>query len=690
MASRTPTVRDNGGSFGTTTPTWTAYDFTGSTTTSSLPSLTAASSASASTTTPCSGANVSFSDNGSGGTATWYTGGCGTTNVGTGTPSIAVASSTTYYVRREASGCNTTCQSVTVTPTIPSTSSPTALVTGDVVWAGQSSSTYNTAGNWLVYNGSTYAMSASAPTTSTHVTVRSNTGCNTNWPHITNANDYANNLTIDPSAQLYIDNTNTVNVNGNFVNNGTLNFWNTGSSNNTGTGIISVNGNFTNAGTMNVGSGKVTMSGTANANLNTGGTTLNNLTVDKSSGDVSLQSAVNVGGTLAFSAGGKIILGGYNLTITSGNAVTGFSTTKYIVADRSSGGTFTINNMAANTTRDFPVGRSTTIYTPITISNPAGGSTTNFGINLCSGPSNANGSNCGGTTSAPSVNNVWHISSSVMPLAQPATITFYWPWSSLNQNSFNPANAAVNHWSNHTGTGFYSWATIGSVNGFGVSSDANNASAIGSVGTGQFYSRQGQYTKFSPFGISSGFALPIELLSFIATPHDNKIVDLKWTTASEVNNDYFSVEKSADGQNFFSVATIKGAGNSSSALQYEITDNTPLKGLSYYKLKQTDFDGKFSYSQVVPVTIASPGSVIVSRNSTSGNYLIDFKASSDQANDYTIEFTNSIGQVIYREILNSFSGSYNREFDFVAEGKGVYLVSITSNTDKMIKRVIAY
>ncbi len=95
--------------------------------------------------------------------------------------------------------------------------------------------------------------------------------------------------------------------------------------------------------------------------------------------------------------------------------------------------------------------------------------------------------------------------------------------------------------------------------------------------------------------------LPVELVAFNALPDNIGKVNLTWTTASETNNDYFTVERSADATAFESITQVKGAGNSSSILQYETEDENPLKGYSYYRLKQTDYDGKTTYSKVVPV-----------------------------------------------------------------------------------------
>jgi len=98
------------------------------------------------------------------------------------------------------------------------------------------------------------------------------------------------------------------------------------------------------------------------------------------------------------------------------------------------------------------------------------------------------------------------------------------------------------------------------------------------------------------FPISS--ALPITLLSFDATPSNNGI-DLSWITASEKNNDFFTLEKSSDGLAFQEIAKIKGAGNSNQQNIYNYTDKEFFQDLNYYRLKQTDFDGSFVYFPII-------------------------------------------------------------------------------------------
>jgi hypothetical protein len=95
--------------------------------------------------------------------------------------------------------------------------------------------------------------------------------------------------------------------------------------------------------------------------------------------------------------------------------------------------------------------------------------------------------------------------------------------------------------------------------------------------------------------------LPIVLLSWEAKEIDD-YTNLTWVTAAEVNNDYFTIERSSDGIDFEAIGTIHGAGTTSESNFYSFYDREPLRGISYYRLKQTDFNGDFEYSKIVSVS----------------------------------------------------------------------------------------
>jgi len=106
---------------------------------------------------------------------------------------------------------------------------------------------------------------------------------------------------------------------------------------------------------------------------------------------------------------------------------------------------------------------------------------------------------------------------------------------------------------------------------------------------------------------SSQTPLPIELIGFTAVTINNKYVKLNWQTASEMNNDYFTIERSIDGVTWEELYEVDGVGNSSKLLNYSSIDTNPYQGVSYYRLKQTDFNGQFEFSEIRNVNIKNEG-----------------------------------------------------------------------------------
>jgi len=131
--------------------------------------------------------------------------------------------------------------------------------------------------------------------------------------------------------------------------------------------------------------------------------------------------------------------------------------------------------------------------------------------------------------------------------------------------------------------------------------------------------------------ILGGNTLPISLLYFKAEAKQ-EIVDLFWMTSTEINNDYFSIERSENGESFHVISDVKGAGNSSTNQNYSCSDIIPLHGTSYYRLKQTDYDGKFSYSPIVAIRVKGKDS-------------FDVKAVSAEASSLAIILNDPIGGV---------------------------------------------
>ncbi len=112
-------------------------------------------------------------------------------------------------------------------------------------------------------------------------------------------------------------------------------------------------------------------------------------------------------------------------------------------------------------------------------------------------------------------------------------------------------------------------------------------------------------SNFSPFTLASvtrGNPLPVSFIDFIANTNGESVF-LKWTTLTEINNDYFTVQRSFDAVNFEDISFVNGAGSNNTAISYYDTDEKPFSGISYYRIKQTDYDGKYSFSAIKSINI---------------------------------------------------------------------------------------
>ena len=184
--------------------------------------------------------------------------------------------------------------------------------------------------------------------------------------------------------------------------------------------------------------------------------------------------------------------------------------------------------------------------------------------------------------------------------------------------------------------------------------------------------------------------LPIELLNFNARPNGNK-VDLSWSTASEANNDFFTIERSSDGVNFDFVANVHGAGNSSSVLNYSATDNSPLGGISYYRLSQTDFNGKLTYASLAEVEFIgnSNFSFNVYPNPNDGT-LFNITLSADKGEEILVTVYDDTGRQTYSKTLVTQDRGDN-VYALDPSGKlaaGIYLVTATSREHIYNKKLI--
>ncbi len=230
-----------------------------------------------------------------------------------------------------------------------------------------------------------------------------------------------------------------------------------------------------------------------------------------------------------------------------------------------------------------------------------------------------------------------------------------------------------------------SWQSIGIHNN---NTQSIAAGVITAVRTG--------LTGFSDFGIgeSSGGSLPIKLIYFTAKLNSD-IVNLDWATAAEVNNNFFTIERSADGEHFESLFTKPGAGNSTTNLYYSASDENPLQGFSFYRLKQTDYDGHYSFSDKQTVkngngNNASESSIQIKSvypNPFNESFKTDYMVRESVLMDFSL--LNSSGQVVAQEKIQADEG-YNT-YEFINNrnlNKGIYFVVLSYNDQKQIQKII--
>ncbi|HET7116974.1 MAG TPA: T9SS type A sorting domain-containing protein, partial [Hanamia sp.] len=177
--------------------------------------------------------------------------------------------------------------------------------------------------------------------------------------------------------------------------------------------------------------------------------------------------------------------------------------------------------------------------------------------------------------------------------------------------------------------------------------------------------------------VSAGPA-PVKLVSFNGT-YSNGVAILNWQTSQEINNDRFELYRSFDGSDFELAATIAGAGNSFTTKNYNYQDRINLNGNNvYYKLKQIDIDGKFTFSNIVRLSTGNNNeSFRVYPNPFVNNFTASFGAS--KSGQATILIRNINGQTLYQKTIDVINGNNTVSVNVAQLITGLYYVSIVNN-----------
>ena len=467
-------------------------------------------------------------------------------------------------------------------------------------------------------------------------------------------------------------------------------------SSNESTSFLEVKGNFANSGTFTQsGSATLKFTGTSEQTLNTGGATLKNVEIDNSSGVKLLSNKATISGTLTLT-NGSINTNGNILELTSEAAsdFSGWSSSNSIIATSAAGALrlHIDNDGTSSETYTYPLGLSA-------------GTKGYYRMDLV----NNNMTNNGGTTplnyldvyiktNAESGNNL----SERGGATQNGTALSYYsqqewvmvPDNAPNSGSFGLKLYTANVVLGASGTladnkftvvkrstasdDFADYDSFDGTTTIPAGSQAGRTVASG-------YAQKLGFTGFSKAGVGgSNDPLPIELVDFNADISDENLVDLTWTTASEVNNDFFTIERSQDAMDFDILATITGAGTSSEMLYYEATDEEPMLGISYYRLKQTDYDGGFTYSSIKAVKNLKELNFSIMPNPAVDRLTLTFgKVEGSTVFVMTPEYKaaikifNTEGKLVYRK---KFDGTfYKFTIDVTPLPKGMYYINMKAN-----------
>lgn len=344
-------------------------------------------------------------------------------------------------------------------------------------------------------------------------------------------------------------------------------------------GSLGINGDWDVQGLLSIMGGTIAFTGSVEQSIfNTNGGSFFNLHINNtSSTGVVLEDPISVENTLTLTDGILYSDAVDELTIEDGATVSGAGNASYVDGWCRKRG---------NDAFVFPVGGGS-YYRPIGISAPGSVSDEFTARYYYNDP----GTSYSTTSLQNGLNHVsteeyWDLSRD----AGTSTVNVSLSWSSNSGGIATLGDMRVAHWN---GT---QWEDLG------------NGATTGDETEGTVMTSQ-PVNSFSPFSLGSASSinvLPVKWLSFNAVAGDGD-VELQWATASEQFNDYFEVQRSSDGISFTEIGSVyskaTNAGNSSKELHYDFTDGQPLDGTSYYRLKQTDINGDFEYSETIPVQL---------------------------------------------------------------------------------------
>jgi len=179
--------------------------------------------------------------------------------------------------------------------------------------------------------------------------------------------------------------------------------------------------------------------------------------------------------------------------------------------------------------------------------------------------------------------------------------------------------------------------------------------------------------------------LPVEMVSF-SGKCKNGIIELNWETSSEINNDYFEVQKSLNGTDFYSIGIIEGAGNSTTTLSYLFEDNTFTENSSFYRIKQTDFDGYSYYSEIISIECFSTNFNSFNAFFNNENIII-LQFSNFQNTSFEVKLFDQLGKLIETKNINIYDDYHEVSLNKLHFPGGIYYIYAIGNNSVMTRKI---
>ena len=181
----------------------------------------------------------------------------------------------------------------------------------------------------------------------------------------------------------------------------------------------------------------------------------------------------------------------------------------------------------------------------------------------------------------------------------------------------------------------------------------------------------------------SAVALPLDLTKFEGK-QVGKQIELNWTTAQELNNDRFEIERSVDGVHYSAVGSVPSKFHTSSVnTDYVFTDPIPVNGINFYRLKEFNIDGNFTYSTIIAVKFDNPVISIVTINPNPATTLLNILCNANEATPVTCNFYNSEGRIVRSIATNFTKGPNTIPADVSALAAGIYFIVLRRPNERI-------